>query len=412
MHIIVLKWIWVEIKQLFFNIKKEVNSYFKNSFLNYLKNLLLGKNKKWISVFFRIFFFGFIFRLIFDISKIIFRFYFIIMFWFFSNLKFSLKFLTFNDFWIQFNSDIIDIIQYFFLFIPFVRINEKLKKRKKTLYVYLIERSIDYIIRLMWWRPKLRAKLATSIEVVEFLLIFFGLIPSKLFVEILTFLIADFLDILYNHYKRWRLYFGIIHHVWEYNRIAGTAYLRYGASLFHIALMLQKQGFEAPKSTTFDKFRAKLEYKDYRRKYKKAELMPETLNDATIDVYVFLLELFSETRYELKRLPIVEFFFIVFPYEILYNIFMFVFYFYLGLCYILIFILFPIIIIYLSFGISYEILKSLENLYFLFRHDIDFLAIQKDIIWTKIREDAQKNVKKRWYHRIFNFFKKIINILK
>lgn len=401
MNIIMLRWLWVEIKYLMSKFKKEIIGYFKSDYLSYLKKLFLGKNKKWMNIFFRIFFFGFIFRLILDISKIIFNFYYIIMFWFFSNLKFFLRFYTFNEFWIDFISKIINFFQYFFLFTPFVKINERLVKRKKKLYVYLLERSIDYSIRMIWWRPRIKVKLAHIAEAVEFILIFFGVIPSKLLVDIITLLTASILEFLYIHYTKWRLYFGIIHYVWQYNKFAGNSYLRQGSSLFHIAHMLQKQGFVVPKARMITRALARFEYKQYKRNYKKAELSPEKLNDEALDIYIFLLDLFSDTRYELKRLPLMEFFFIIFPYEILIHVFWFFFYLYIGLVYLFLFIFFPIVLIFVSFGITYEFIQSLKIFNFLFNHDLEYLAKTKDKIWTKIREDAKKNNEKKWYKRLY-----------
>jgi len=243
MNIVMLRWLWVEIKFIFYRIRKEINNYLKLNFLNYFKKLIIGKNKKLIYIFFRIFLFLYIFRFIFDIFKIMFHFYYIIMYWFFSNLKFVLKFYIFNDFWVEFISKFINFIQYFFLFTPFVKLNEKLKKRKKKLYIYAIERSIDYTIRIMWWRPRLRAKVAIPVDALEFLVLFFGVIPAQFVVIFTVAPILDFTAFICDIFIRWRLFFGIIYHVWRYNKIAGISYLRHGASLFHIALMLQRQGF-------------------------------------------------------------------------------------------------------------------------------------------------------------------------
>ena len=44
MNIIMLRWLWVEIKFIFNRIRKEINNYLKLNFLKYLKNLIIGKN--------------------------------------------------------------------------------------------------------------------------------------------------------------------------------------------------------------------------------------------------------------------------------------------------------------------------------------------------------------------------------
>jgi hypothetical protein len=144
--------------------------------------------------------------------------------------------------------------------------------------------------------------------------------------------------------------------------------------------MLQRQGFEVPKSSFSDKLKARFEYKEYCKKYKEAELTPEVLNDKSLDIYVFLLELFKDTRYELKKLPINEFFLIIFPFEFFCKLFSFSYYLYVGLVYLLCIIFFPIVLIYIALGIFYEIFKKLEVIHFLFFRDLDHLAKEKEEI--------------------------------
>jgi hypothetical protein len=124
--------------------------------------------------------------------------------------------------------------------------------------------------------------------------------------------------------------------------------------------MMQQAGFKAPQSSELDKFKARVEYKEYRRKYIRSDLTPDELDDKALDIYVFLLELFEDTRYELRRIPLIEFFFIVFPYAFLKHIAVFLYYLYIGLVYVFFFIFFPLVFIYLGLEITYEFYKVLE----------------------------------------------------
>ncbi|MGZ8886836.1 MAG: hypothetical protein ACXW1A_01035 [Nitrososphaeraceae archaeon] len=156
--------------------------------------------------------------------------------------------------------------------------------------------------------------------------------------------------------------------------------MRKGSSLFHIAVLMQKQSFRAPRADIFDKLKALFDYKNYRKRYKKSELPPEYLNNEALDIYVFLLDLFSNTRYELKKLPIKEFFFIIFPYEILVKIFIFCYYFYIGFVFILYCSLFVLVFLYLGVGIIYDYVEFLRVIHFLFFRDLNDLAKEKDRI--------------------------------
>jgi len=157
-------------------------------------------------------------------------------------------------------------------------------------------------------------------------------------------------------------------------------YLRKGSSLFHIAVLMQKQGFKAPKADVYDKLKALIDYKNYRKRYKNSDLPPDYLNNEALDIYVFLLELFSDTRYELERLPIKEFFFIIFPYEFLFKLFIFSYYFYIGMVFILYCSLFVFVFIYLGIGIIYDYVEFLRVIHFIFFRDLNYLAEVKDKI--------------------------------
>jgi hypothetical protein len=175
--------------------------------------------------------------------------------------------------------------------------------------------------------------------------------------------------------------------------------------------MMQRHGFKAPKSSEFDKFRARIEYGEYCRRYISSDLPPDHLDDEALDIYVFLLELFSDTRYELKTIPMIGFFFIIFPYSFFRHMAIFLYYFYVTLSFMIFFILFPLVFVYSGLGIGYEFFKVLEVIHFLFFHDLDHLARLKTKIWDNIRRDAKREeenlLKKNYWHlRVQNFTSK------
>lgn len=412
MNIVLLRWLWFEIKDIFFRIIREIRHILKWSFSDYLKKLLLGKNKNNFYVFLRIFLFLFIFRLILDILKIIFRFYYLIVDWFFYVIQ------TFVYFYIEdvdeheFYFNLIDFFEYIFLLRPFIRLNERLVRTNRKLYVYIIERSIYYSVRVMWWRPRFRRKLAIPVEAFEFLVIFFGVVPSAFFVMLIFTPILDLFAGIYDNLVKWRVFFGIIYYVKQYNKITGVNHLRSGASLFHIAVLLQKQGFEVPRASLSDKVKARYEYMQYRRTYKLAEFTPEKLDSKALDVYVFLLDLFKDTRYALNPIQIKDFFLIMFPYEILYTLFCYSYYLYMGLIYLLCPLLFPIVIIHIILSVLYELFKRLEVLHFLFFRDLEDLAREKEKIWDQIREDSLNENKNKWYKDVRKIWSKYTDELK
>jgi hypothetical protein len=136
--------------------------------------------------------------------------------------------------------------------------------------------------------------------------------------------------------------------------------MRRGASLFHVSTMLQKNGFKVPESSELDKFKAKVDYQEYCNKYNEADLTPDYLDDEALDIYVFLLELFKDTRYELRPISMLGFFFVVFPYSFFRHLAILLYYFFVGLFYCSCLILFPLVLICVGLGITYEFYKMLE----------------------------------------------------
>ena len=405
---------FIELKSLLMLYKKEIKSYLNFDLNNYLKVLFFSKSKIiFIKVLYFIFFI-FIFRLIWDILKILFHFYYITLNWFFNCLKFIINFYINEDFWIKIYVSIINFIRYFILFIPFVRINEIIKKRKINLYVYIVEKIIERMIRIIWWRPRIRRKLGKLVYGLQFPIIFFVLVPYKFLSSYILTPIIYIIEAIFRHFQKWIFFFWILYQTWQFNKIAGVDYLRSGSSLIHIAVMLQKHGFEAPVHTdAVDRFKARLAYWEYKKNYKYSELTPDKMNGKTIDIYIFLLDLFSGTRYEIKRVPLTAFFFIFFPYEILYNIFYFFYYLYVILMYIICYIFFsPLILISIIFSVIFEYIRVIDLIIYLLFRDLDYLAKLKDKIWEKIRENAkkveEKELKRKKYDEFLEKIKKNI----
>jgi len=417
MYIVILIIIYLELKVLLRLYRREIISYYKSfSIIDYLKNLLFPKRNRKFTNFLRLISFVFVFRLFLDILLLIFNFYYITGEWFFKNLRFIIKIYTENTFWIRFFDKIIAFVRYFVLLIPFVNIRKRLKKKKMRLHTYMLERFMFRVIRFFLWRPNywhlltptyyLTCVIILILAMCASFVVDFILCPLVSVIEFTWFLFSDSI-----------LYIRILIYVHQYNRIAGVSYLRQGSSLFHIANMMQRHGFRAPKSSEFDKFRAKIDYGEYCRRYLNSDLPPDHLDDEALDIYVFLLELFSETRYELKTIPMIDFFFIIFPYSFLRHIAILLYYFYVALAYVIFFFLFPLVLIYAGLCIGYEFYKVLEFCHLLFFRDLDHLARIKTKIWDNIRRDAKReeeNLLKKNYERskIENFISKLKDFFK
>jgi hypothetical protein len=158
--------------------------------------------------------------------------------------------------------------------------------------------------------------------------------------------------------------------------------------------MLQRHGFTVPDCSDFDKFRARIEYNEYRRQYINSDLTPDYLNDDALNIYVFLLELFKDTRYELKRIPLIGFFFILYPYVFVTHLAIFLYYLYIGLIYCFCIIFFPVLIFYVSYEICYEFYKVLEFWHLIFFMDLHYFERLKTKIWDNIRRNADREQKK------------------
>jgi len=394
MNIILLKWLYLEGEKLINIYKKEIYIYYLNfDYKIYFYNLFFGKSKKSIFKIIRVLLFIFVFKFFWDIFKIIFRFYYITINWIISILQFLTRFYIYDELVLIFFDRLFYYIKYFILIIPAVKISEKLKKRKISLYVYLIERSLDYMIYIIRWRPRFRKRLASFIPVLEFFFVYFCWIPAesvKGFVE----LFIDYLVIMEIELSRWTIFFKILYDVHQYNKKVKNVHLRDGASLFQMATLLQKQGFKVPEYPIRRRLKASRDYRRYRRRYIQSEITPDYLNKEAIDIYIFLLDLFADTKYELRPIPLIQFLLIVYPYEIYYKLFFYFYYFYIGLIYFLCIIFFPLILFYLFLGIIYDYLKVLQIGNFLIFRDLEYLGEEKDKIWAQIRARALKEEKK------------------
>jgi len=407
MYIVIIIIIYLELKVLFSLYRKEVISYKSFSIVDYSKNLLFPRRSGKFINFLRIIFLIFVLRLFFDILLLIFNFYYITCEWFLKNLRFIIKIYTDNPFWIHFFDKVINFLRYFLLLVPLVNLRKRLQKKKMRLHTYVLERFMFKVIRFFLWRPNYWHLLTPSYYLICVIFIILAMFFSFL-VDFILCPIVDIIEFVWFLFLDSILYVRILIYVRQYNEIAGVSYLRQGSSLFHISNMMQRHGFKAPKSSEFDKFRAKIEYGQYCRRYINSDMPPDYLDDEALDIYVFLLELFSDTRYELRTIPMIGFFFIIFPYSFLRHLAIFLYYLYIGLLYIFFFFFFPLVLIYVGLGIGYEFYKVLEFWHLLFFRDLDYLARVKTKIWDNIRRDAKReeeNLLKKnyWRLRVENF---------
>lgn len=394
MYLIILRIIYYELQILWSLYNNEIIKYKKNfNLADYFKNLLFPKRKKKSIIFFRILFLIFVFRIFFDMYIVVFNFYYITIDWFFKNLKFFVKLYTENFFWIYFYDSLFDFLRYVFLFMPIVNLRKKLNRKKIKFRTYVAGIIFDLFSKFLLWRPNYWLILAPPFFILLFFFMAFTLFVFFM-VDFIFLPFIDFLEVLWLYFLDFVLYLRILNYVRKYNKISSVQYLRKGSSLFHIALMMRNGGFEAPKSSEIEKLKAKAEYRIYRRSYFQSDMTPDYLDDKALDIYIFLLELFKDTRYELRRIPIKEFFFIIFPFAIIRHITVLLYYLYVVFAYFLLFLIIPFIILSVFLGISHDYFKTWEWTYLLFFKDLGYLEKKKAKIWDRIRRDAYREEKK------------------
>src|SRR6185437_9522321 len=90
----------------------------------------------------------------------------------------------------------------------------------------------------------------------------------------------------------------------------------------------------------------KLDYRLYRRKFIKAELTPDVVDKAALNIYIYLKSLLKDTRYQRKNISFFDVIVIIFPYNLLSDLFFTMVFFFMGIVYILYFLFFFFIFFY------------------------------------------------------------------
>src|SRR6185437_1010775 len=109
----------------------------------------------------------------------------------------------------------------------------------------------------------------------------------------------------------------------------------------------------------------KLDYRLYRRKFIKAELTPDVVDKAALNIYIYLKSLLKDTRYQRKNISFFDVIVIIFPYNLLSDLFFTMVFFFMGIVYILYFLLWPIIGLYVGLRVMYVIYDFFEFVYML-----------------------------------------------
>jgi len=201
--------------------------------------------------------------------------------------------------------------------------------------------------------------------------------------------------------------------VWRYKK-KGKYHLN-NMLLFHISTDLQQKGFVGPEcKDNLVWIKAKLDYRLYRRKFIKAELTPDVVDKAALNIYIYLKSLLKDTRYQRKNISFFDVIVIIFPYNLLSDLFFTMVFFFMGIVYILYFLLWPIIGLYVGLRVMYVIYDFFEFVYMLWFKDLDLYLIR-----VKKTEVRNKKIKKRFdkisafiYSKINKFYLFIKNNFK
>src|SRR6185312_3228321 len=78
-------------------------------------------------------------------------------------------------------------------------------------------------------------------------------------------------------------------------------------------------------------------YRLYRRKFIKAELTPDVVDKAALNIYIYLKSLLKDTRYQRKNISFFDVIVIIFPYNLLSDLFFTMVFFFMVFVYILLF---------------------------------------------------------------------------
>lgn len=383
------------------NLKKEIKYIFSLSFKEYLLNLLFPKNYGYFLIFLRITTLYVVIKFVFDsvlfILKILFDFYFIILERIFE-VVIKLNQLFFgNWFFFSFFFKIIKFFKYIFLCMFFVNLAAELRRKQIPLWLHIFEKVADFLIKIIKTPIKWRYIFYPILKIIEIILVIIHFILA---------IFAGFIDNIWTPlyrivsaiiYVRVSMIYRYLYIVWKYKK-KGKYHLN-NMLLFHISTDLQQKGFVGPECEDhLIWIKAKLDYKRYRRKFLNAELTPDVVDDAGLNIYIYLKSLLKDTRYQRKNIGFFDVIIVIFPYTLLSDLFFAMIFFFMGIIYIFYFLLWPIIGLYVGLRIMYVIYDLFEFVYMLCFKDLDLYLIK-----VKKTEVRNKKIKKK-FDKILNFF--------
>lgn len=393
---------WVRLKK---DIQKEYEYVMSLSFKDYLFDLFFSARRGFFFNIFRIFllipFFRFLFDFFFFVFSILFNIYFIIFDKIFLIWDKILIILLEFGFFLNVFLKISNFFRYFFLFMFFVNINKDLQKKRIPLWLYIFEFFSDILIKIFRTQIKWRNVLYPVIKVFEIIIVFFNFIASGL-VFFFNLLLVPIISFLFRHLfiKIWyKIYY--YKGMFFFNNSGDFLYLN-NVSLVQMSVMLQKNGFVAPVCNNyFRRFKAYFDYKRYRIKYILSELTPDYADSKTLDIYIFLYDLFKDTSHVRKNFGYFDIFRSTFPYNYIMCVYFFLIDFIRGVIYICYMLSLPIVFLIIFFLGLYLVYGRVYFYYCMCFKDFDML------IQIKIRNERVKKVKRYIKHIYIFFFNKL-----
>ena len=389
------------------NLKKELNFLFILSFKNYLKNLFFPIKKNYIILLIRFVILYPIFKFFFDfiifIFTVFFNFYYIFFDRFFEILKKFNEIFFLDSLFFKLNLRVINFFRYFFLFMFFVNISNDLKKKNIRLWLYILEFFADIFIYIIRRRLNIRYSLYPVLKFIELILVIFYFF-SCIFASFFDIFMMPLIKILHEQVFL-KIKFSYRYYVTLFKFIRRGPYYLNNVALLQMSTMLQKNGFVAPNcNDRLRWYKAKLAYRAYRRKYLKAELTPDRVDNAALNIYIYLLDLLKDTRYKRKYIGVFDLLRALYPYSILVDIYFYFVYFFMGIIYISYICFIPIGFLFIccyAAAIAYGVIYYIYCLCF---KDIDFY------LELKRKEVRNERFKKKIISIYMFFYDKIKDI--
>src|SRR6185312_8423924 len=112
-------------------------------------------------------------------------------------------------------------------------------------------------------------------------------------------------------------------------------------------------------------------YRLYRRKFIKAELTPDVVDKAALNIYIYLKSLLKDTRYQRKNISFFDVIVIIFPYNLLSDlffimVFFFLVFFFFFFLFFFLWVLFIFCIFYYGLSLVYTLDYELCMLFMIF----------------------------------------------